>query len=262
VVAQNPKQTSSIYQIHQNSAKSIVQISTMTAIQSSCDQIIYCVRGSLLNFSIHETPYSLYLTIRKSLSNSTTEQNISSCQKLSHPSENDIAGIRKKLERSESANNSLQLNYQEAVGECESYLKKVDNLQEKVKECEQKAKLKDADLKKKDDLMKILQTEKANAIKEISDVEIKLKDLGKYIKAKDKELHDMKNENVRISENLANVKSEYSDLSAKVRNEEKARRKSEKKSNTLTNQVEIFGCNLCDAKIESMVKLRSHERIH
>ena len=93
-------------------------------------------------------------------------------------------------------------------------------------------------------------------------MEIKVKDLEKYIKAKDKELHDMKNENVRISENLANVKSEYSDLSAKLKNKEKARRKSEKKSNILTNQSEIFGCNLCDAKLESIVKLRSHERIH
>jgi hypothetical protein len=53
--------------------------------------------------------------------------------------------------------------------------------------------------------MKILQTEKANAIKEISDVEIKLKDHGEYIKAKDKELHDMKKENVRISENLSTL---------------------------------------------------------
>ena len=37
-------------------------------IQSSCDTILHSVRSSNLNFSCQETPFSMYLTVRKSLS--------------------------------------------------------------------------------------------------------------------------------------------------------------------------------------------------
>ena len=36
-------------------------------VQSSCDFILKEVRSSSLNYSVQETPFSLYLTIRKSL---------------------------------------------------------------------------------------------------------------------------------------------------------------------------------------------------
>jgi hypothetical protein len=34
-------------------------------IETSCDQILYSVRSSQLNYSCQETPFSIYLTIRK-----------------------------------------------------------------------------------------------------------------------------------------------------------------------------------------------------
>ena len=40
------------------------------SVQNSCDFIINSVRNSSLNFSSQETPYSLYLTIRKSFAES------------------------------------------------------------------------------------------------------------------------------------------------------------------------------------------------
>ena len=40
-------------------------------VQSSCNTIIESVRTSFLNYSIQETPYSIFLTIRKSLNNAT-----------------------------------------------------------------------------------------------------------------------------------------------------------------------------------------------
>ena len=233
----------------------------MAAAQSSCDKIIHCVRGSCLNFSINETPYSLYLTIRKSFSKST-EENFSTPKNLSQSSDADLEILRKRLELSESANNSLKLNCEEAVSECETSFKRIEDLEKKVKEFEQKEKLKEADVKKKDDLIQVLKIEKVNAVKEISAVEIKVKELGKIIKAKDKELHDMKNENIKTSETLAKAKSEYSDLSAKVRKEEKNKKKIEKKNNVLPDHNEIFTCSVCDDKLESMDKLKSHVRIH
>ena len=106
------------------------------AAQSSCDKIIHCVRGSCLNFSINETPYSLYLTIRKSFSKST-EENFSTPKNLSQSSDADLEILRKRLELSESANNSLKLNCEEAVSECETSFKRIEDLEKKVKEFEQ-----------------------------------------------------------------------------------------------------------------------------
>jgi hypothetical protein len=37
-------------------------------IKNSCDHIVNSVRDSLLNYSIQETPFFIYLTIRKSFS--------------------------------------------------------------------------------------------------------------------------------------------------------------------------------------------------
>ena len=120
--------------------------------QSPFDKIVHCVRGSCLNFSINETPYSLYLTIRKSFSKST-EENFSTPQQLSQSSDTDLEIIRKRLELSESANNSLKLNCEEAESECETSFKIIEDLEKKVKEFEQKDKLKEGEVKKKDDLV-------------------------------------------------------------------------------------------------------------
>ena len=60
--------------------------SPVISVKNSCDFIINSVRNSALNFSSQETPYSLYLTIRKSFVKSTifpSEQKFSDIRETS-----------------------------------------------------------------------------------------------------------------------------------------------------------------------------------
>ena len=45
----------------------VVINSQLTSPQAECDEIIKCVRSSNLHFSVQETPFSLYVTVRKKL---------------------------------------------------------------------------------------------------------------------------------------------------------------------------------------------------
>ena len=45
-----------------------------SSIQKSCDLVLASVRSSSLNYSSQETPFSIYLTIRKSFSKATFNQ--------------------------------------------------------------------------------------------------------------------------------------------------------------------------------------------
>ena len=42
-------------------------MSNNTNIQESCDQIIHSVRTANLNFAYQETPFSIYITVRKTV---------------------------------------------------------------------------------------------------------------------------------------------------------------------------------------------------
>jgi hypothetical protein len=88
---------------------------------------------------------------------------------------------------------------------------------------------------------------------------------NRTIKAKDKELHDKKKENDKINENLVQVNLEYTKFVAKVRNEEKPRqnmaKRSEKKK-SCSEKFECNICNICNVRLESIVKVKNHEKIH
>ena len=45
----------------------VVINSQLTSPQVECDEIIKCIRSSNLHFSVQETPFSLYVTVRKKL---------------------------------------------------------------------------------------------------------------------------------------------------------------------------------------------------
>ena len=120
-----------------------------STVQSSCAQIMKCSGTFSLNFSINETLYSIYLTVRKSFSKSSENfpAPISTTQEGDKASE--LECLAKQLKVSESANFSLQKNFEDALNECETYLKQMDALEMKVNFFEEKDKSKENYLKKK-----------------------------------------------------------------------------------------------------------------
>lgn len=120
-----------------------------TTPQSSCDSILQLVRCSYLNFEIKETPFSLFLTIRKSFnksfrvhqSQSSSFQEDNSVDLLELAAELDMLKsenqcLKVKNRTLEEANDSLTRNFEQEITEAEnikSELKdtvtRLDNLQ-------------------------------------------------------------------------------------------------------------------------------------
>ena len=94
------------------------------SVKTSCDFIINSVRDSSLNFSIQKTPYSLYLTIRKTFNKTFLSPEQSLLQSL--PSfggdQNrlkEIDTLKQKVKKEQESNEELRNNYIEAVDDTE-----------------------------------------------------------------------------------------------------------------------------------------------
>ena len=86
-------------------------------VQKSCQSILDTVRQSNLNFAIQETPFSIFITIRKSL-NKTSNFEITPNQ--THPSlAPEYPELRANLMQLEKANHILKSNYEAATLEIE-----------------------------------------------------------------------------------------------------------------------------------------------
>ena len=160
-----------------------IQNSTMSAeyLEKSCNMILNSVRNSCLNFSIQETPFSLYLTVRKSLARNKSLQDDESNEQtldVKNLSETilkeEIKTLKIKLNEAEDFNLKLQHECEEAVNESEKCNKEMKILETKV------VNLKDDKIKLED---------------ELEYGEKNWKSLTKQVKEKDKTIHDLKKEN-------------------------------------------------------------------
>ena len=83
------------------------------SVKNSCDSILKSVRKSCLNFSMQETPFSIYITVRKSLLkvNSAIEESPDESEDL------DKANLKLKLESTEEENKLLHQNLEKLTRE-------------------------------------------------------------------------------------------------------------------------------------------------
>jgi hypothetical protein len=79
------------------------------------------IKSLPLNYNIVETPYSIYLTLRKSL--------LKSAQSLEIP---DVVHQDEKVRKLEAANANLSASLEEAVIECEEKTKTISRLEKTV----------------------------------------------------------------------------------------------------------------------------------
>ena len=102
-------------------------------LKNCCDIVRNSVHKSALNYTLQETPWVIYITIRKSFAKDKYlhEPDYQSGtpvpgqplhqqpgHSLHQDVENQLQNLKIKLKKSEDANNSLHLRYEEAVQEC------------------------------------------------------------------------------------------------------------------------------------------------
>ena len=258
--------------------------SKLQSVENSCELIITSVRDSLLNFSLQETPFSIYITIRKSLAKNKLFSQDSDQIHLQNKQQNKIGEDKKELlekeivklkmmlKTSEDANLILKKNYEEAVDDCEQCYKQIKDLETKIEGYEQKIVIKDEislSNQKSENLIKKLKDDNAKLEGDLEDVEKKWKVLNKLVKVKEKEIHDLEKENSNLSDNLLQMKTKFTNLTANVnrekKQEEKKLKKQERKEFMENLKAETcilnFGCDKCNLKFETLSKLVNHERM-
>ena len=221
-------------------------------LDKSCSLILNSVRNSSLNFSVHETPYSLYLTVRKSFAKNRISQDDQNHLSVANKTVSETLGqeeiviLRNKLSESESKNAKLKHEIEEVVNDSEEKYLKLQNLETKVLNYkEAKTKLES----------------------ELDEAEKHWKVLNKQVKEKDKQIYDLKKENCNTLESLSEFKTKFSNLTSEVNRERKKQEKKLKKQgardsvDSLNVNEHKFECTLCDVKSESLDKLRNHMRV-
>ena len=160
---------------------------------STYDHIINSVRSSNLNFGHYETPYSIYLTIRKSqVRNYHHQQGLQSCS--SEVSDSSRGRHNEELDNEKLA---FKESIRKLQGKLDASEERAKVLEEKVASAEAEA-LKTYDqikeskeyLNKKDDEIRILKHVIKNKNNEISKLEVEKSDLRKVMKKKEKEVND------------------------------------------------------------------------
>ena len=249
-------------------------------VKNACDMVINSARDSFLNYSLQETPYSIYLTIRKTFirSNLTLDQNFCQVQLNTSCKQDDseIRGLKVQVKHLEESNTALENKYIEAVDDCEQSYLKIKELETTIIELKDFANETEAykrdfnkrnsEIQKKDKIIQQLKESKDDLEKEVETAEKSWKELNKSVRIKDKELHDLQKENRILTENLNKSKVDFSNLTHQVNNEKKSEakklKKAEKKQfiDSLNPKSVEFECDKCEIKIESRVKLKAHVR--
>ena len=220
-----------------------------SSLQKSCDHVLNSVRESCLNFSLQETPYSLYLSVRKSFARNkdAPDQIQALVRNVNSDCEDEMKTLKTKLDDVEEQNLDLKQKFEEMAKECGNKDKQLKILETKsLKSKEEKTKL-----------------EKVH-----EDVERNFKVMVKQVKEKDKVIYDLQKENGFISDNLLKLKTKFSNLTSTVNKE---RKKEEKKmkaqqgrefmDNLVADSKEqSFECNLCDMKCDTLPNLQKHVR--
>ena len=171
----------------------------MTDVQSSCDFLLYSVRNSGLNFSCQETPFSIFLTLRKSF--------VKSFQPQIKSQENQLFVKNFKTENIEEVNKSLEAalanlknDYLDAVTDSEAKIKTIEKLNNKIDILECKlvkteatdAKLKEMEAKAKIDKNKTEEINKVNKTlkREIEELNNQVKTSSRDLKTSEKDKRD------------------------------------------------------------------------
>ena len=215
--------------------------STM-AMEYNLNQVLQVLRHSDLHFSAQETPYSMYISIRKKM-----RKHEANPPPLSYGPE-EICDLKRQCKSLENALEAVKNELSQEIDAHEETMEEKNNLDRRLTSSEE---LND-NIKNKNEELKV----------EVRDLDSNLKLMKKNMKTKEKELYDFKKENETFRENLEGAKSDLKRLSVQVKKYEKdgIKKSKVKQSKDTQNNME-FPCDICPNKYESPVQLRVHVKL-
>ena len=158
----------------------------VSLIENSCQEIMTCISGSSLNFSVNLTPYSMYITVRKSFSKKPVPSYQSRKQM-----QNEIQLLREKTINFEMEKDAST------------------NKQNKVS----------------DETIKQYKTENLELRETLAKFENECKVLKKALDTRDKEIYDLRKENKNKDDKLTNLKATLDEQTAMMKRENKKQEK-------------------------------------
>ena len=244
-------------------------------IEQSCQEIIKCVSKSHLNYAVNLTPYSLYLTIRKSFSKNKIQPKSHPVPYVGgkgcdHPDqlELQIEQLKIDLKKAEAKNHSLKFELEEALEDSENTYKENKFLRERISEYEDKTDATSNQAKINSDALIKLKKENSELLELVKDGEKESKGLKKSLSEKDKKLYNLEKEIKEDAEKSRDLKSKFDELTNKVNQDKKQQERKLKKKenmdflNKMKNESETpsFKCQECDVKVETISMLKFHVR--
>ena len=164
-----------------------------TYISDSCSKILTCIRSSGLNFYCEETPYSIYITVRKSQSKNiqVTPDHAEQQVQLDHRQVTEFTLVNQELVDAKAELNTLKKIKDELEAKGEAF----------ITETQKK-------LSRKDDDNKVLKNSIRSCTSENETLKCELKNLHKVIKAKDKEIYNLEKYKYNNQESVKNAKQD------------------------------------------------------
>jgi hypothetical protein len=237
------------------------------SVQKSCDLVIESVCASSLNYNLQETPYSIYLSIRKSSLKRIPTVDQEEVPQIPSPNKflNKLEELESKLKSAEADNFALQLKYEDAVNDSEESYLKIKLLEKKLEaEVHKNEKALAVKIEKESE---IHQSRKDNLQlkNEIVAFDKQWKAMNKTLKLKDKEINDLTKINSEIKTNLSEAEAKFTALTTKVNMERKVEAKNQKKREQKDfidnlNEMKVYKCDKFNSKSETLDGLRSHVR--
>ena len=190
----------------------------LTKPELACEQVLKSLKISILTFSAQETPFSVYVTIRKKfIPNAPVSLNNSESANLFKPIEvpseestilrSQLIDAEEKLKKMISENKDIRENLVEMKKLCnqsESEKNYISNENDKLRRNVEECKLGNKILKD-----------------ELESIEKDGKAFNKVIKQNDKKLHDLEKAITTLRDNLQKEKSEFSNFKSEVNKEKK-----------------------------------------
>ena len=201
-------------------------------IENSCNQILQSIKSSSLNYSAQVTPFSIYVTIRKSLVKKLINSPVDQAQTLfENQSEvcSETEALRSQCKVLETSNNSIKDALEQEVKDNEYKSNIIETLEKCLEDArtelndiveaksevsnEHEAMIKEnkklaGELMKKGNAIDNLKSANEKLKNEQENSECNAKSTAKLVKIKDKELHNLKKENETVKDNLDRLKVE------------------------------------------------------
>ena len=178
-----------------------------------CENVLECLKSSNLNFLIQESPYSVYVTIRKRfLKNSP--------QKIPSPKRTEEI-LKQRLYYMESLFGSVSEENVALKSDIENKRKEIEALKQEVVNLENKSEFKTAEIfELNKTVLEVIEKEnekqrKIERLEEISkklnnefvEAKTNLSNISKSLKVKDKENFNLNKKNENLAENMKRLKS-------------------------------------------------------